>query len=206
MKVIITENQYKKIICEGASKNLTQKLDELKKFFSDVNKECKKQMGFDLDALATWGVTISGLIGPVNDALKGEFPELSNQNLSLICIGVLLTYFTSNKEQLFKVLEKIKQKELIFEFDTALSLTEKIKSTFISFIESLSVPIGKLSNILAYTFLIPIIPELYEIASSGGDGDVESITKRTMMFFTVGYSGVAIKKIIESIIQRFKNR
>ena len=26
MKVIITENQYKKIICEGASKNLTQKL------------------------------------------------------------------------------------------------------------------------------------------------------------------------------------
>jgi hypothetical protein len=206
MKVIITEKQYKKIICEGSSKNLSEKLDGLKNFFDEVNKECKKQMGFDLDALATWGVTISGLIGPVNQAIKGEFPELSNQNSILICVGILLTYYTSNKEKLHKVLQKIKEKELIFEFDTALSLTEKIKKTFISFMESLSLPIGKLANIMAYTFLIPIIPELYEIGNSGDYSSFEDVTKRVMAFVTMGYSGVAIKKILESIIQRFKNK
>ena len=205
MKIIISESQYKKILLEERQNSLLGKLKGLKSFFKKVSEETKNQVGLDLNFLTTWGVTIAGFVMPVSDFIGGKFPEMTSTDLSLIATGIILTYYHSNKEMLGKVLNKIKEKELVFEFDSALKAADKLKNVFLSFIESLAIPTSKISNMLAYTFLIPILPELYEAAQSGSSVDVKEMVVRSLAFLAVSFGGNFVKRLMMEIVKRFKS-
>jgi len=205
MKIIISESQYKKILLEERQINIVDKLKELESFFKKVVKETKNQIGLDLNFLTTWGTTIAGFVMPISDFIEGKFPEISSTELALISTGIILTYYHSNKEMLGKVLEKIKEKELVFEFDSALNVASKLKSVFLSFIESLAIPTAKISNMLAYTFLIPILPELYEVAQTGSSVDIKEIVGRSLGFLVVSFGGNFAKRLMLEIVKRFKS-
>ena len=204
MKIIISESQHKRILMENINSDLEKRFQNMKKFTKNVISEAKKQINLDLSFLLTWGSTLGGLMGPVSDYIEGKYPELSNTDISLLCTGAILTYFTNNKEGLTKVLDKIKEKSLIQEFDYMLEKTGELKNVFISFIESFSIPVNKLSNMLAYAFLIPILPELYEMSQGFGEHDVMELFKRILYFVGVSVSGVFLKNLLLSIVNRFK--
>lgn len=205
MKIILTESQYKKLIIENLGEGVVTKLKSLQKFFDNVSSESKKQIGLDLGFLATWGVTIAGFVRPISEFMKGEFPELTSTELVLLSTGIIMTYFTSNKEKLRKVLDLIKEKSLVFEFDTMLEKAEKLKNTFLAFIDSLAVPVSKISNMLAYTFIIPIIPELYEMAQGNESMEVSEMIGRVLGFVGVTYGGNLTKRLLNEIVRRFKS-
>lgn len=205
MKFILTESQYKKILFEERANNVSSKLQSLKKYFNNVSTESKKQIGLDLEFLATWGVTIAGFVRPISEFIKGTYPELTNTELALLSTGVILTYFTSNKDGIKKVLEKIKENSLIQEFDYMLEKASELKEYFISFIDSLAIPVSKISNMMAYTFIIPIIPELYEYAQGYSSMEIEEMIKRVIGFVGVTLSGSMIKNLLKEIVKRFKN-
>jgi hypothetical protein len=81
----------------------------------------------------------------------------------------------------------------------------ELKTTFFNFIGSLSLPISKISNMLAYSFLIPIIPELYEFAQGHSGIDVGDLIKRILFYLGLSTLGVSIKRIINNIVERFKS-
>lgn len=206
MKIIIKESQYKKIILESVNKNMSDKLESLKEFFTEISKEIKNQIGLDLTFLSTWGVTISGFAKPVSDFIKGEFTEISNENLILLTVGLILTYFQSNTEKLKIVLDEIKKRNLVFEFDSMLNAAEKLKKTFYSFIESLALPVLKYSNILAYTFVIPLLGDFYNLVSGNfSEIDINEIIRIISGYGIINLSGILIKKLLESIVKRFKS-
>lgn len=205
MKIIVNESQYKKLLFEETSKNSIDKLKELKKFFNDLKNDVKNQIGLDLNFLSTWGVTIAGFVRPIAEFMEGNFPELTTTEISLLTTGLILTYYQSNKEMLLKVLEKIKEKGLIYEFDTMLEKANLLKTTFINFIDSLAIPVARISNMLAYTFLIPLVPELYEMAQGYSAIDLKEFTMRIVGFIGVTLSGNLIKKLIKSMVERFKS-
>jgi hypothetical protein len=205
MRITITESQYKKLIVENLSKESVSNLKSLQRFFQTVSEETKKQIGLDLGFLSTWGVSIAGFVKPVSDFMEGKYPSLSGSDLALLSTGIILTYYTSNKEKLKMVLEKIKEKLLIQEFDFMLGKCELLKRTFFNFIDSLALPFAKMSNMLAYTFLIPIIPQLYEMAQGYGETEISDIVKRIIMFVSISLAGNFAKRIIYSIVKRFKS-
>ena len=205
MKFILTESQYKKILFEERTNNVSSKLQSLKRYFNTVSTESKKQIGLDLEFLATWGVTIAGFVRPISEFIKGNYPELTNTELALLSTGVILTYFTSNKDGIKKVLEKIKENSLIQEFDHMLEKASELKEYFISFIGSLAIPVSKISNMMAYTFIIPIIPELYEYAQGHSSMEIEEMIKRVIGFVGITLSGSMIKNLLKEIVKRFKN-
>ena len=114
----------------------------------------------------SWGSTLGGLMIPVSQFIEGKHPELTSLDISLLITGAMVTYYTSNKKALSKILETIKEKGLIEVFDEVLSSTSNLKDTFLSFISSLNITMGKMANMLAYTFLIPLLPQLYEMAQT----------------------------------------
>jgi hypothetical protein len=205
MKIIITESQHKKILLESASENAMNKLDSLRSFFTDVLKTVKKQFGIDIEFLLTWGTTIGGFVQPVSEFIKGEFPDITITNLALISTGVIITYFTSNKKLLGEVVEKIKENGMIYEFDQMLRKAGELKKVFLAFVSSLALPMAKIANMLAYSFLIPIIPELYEFAQGHSDIDVVDTVKRIVSYLGLTSLGFSVKKLITSIVERFKS-
>jgi hypothetical protein len=206
MNIIITESQYKYILLEERSNGIGSTLKDLKSFTTKVLKSTEKQVGLDFEFLFTWGSTIGGFIKPISDFIKEEEINISDTDLFLILTGIILTYFSSNKKYLNKILLKIKENGLVSIFDKALSKSENLERVFLSFMDSLGVTIHKLSNMIAYAFLIPLIPDLYELSTSDlSDTDLGEITKRILSFGGITLSGIAVKELIKKIIKRFKS-
>jgi hypothetical protein len=206
MKIIITENQKNSLLTESVSDKISKSYKSMKKFTEDVLKESTKVTGLDFGFLLSWGATIGGLMMPIEQFIKGEYPELTNTELSLLITGVMVTYYSSNKKVLAELLKQIKEKKLIDVFDEMLGTAENLKNTFLSFVESLNVTISKLSNMMAYTFLIPILPQLYEMAQSGYDQNIiNQIIKRLISYGVIIGSSVVVRELIKKIVDRFKN-
>ena len=206
MNIIITESQYKYILLEESSNGIGSTLKDLKSFTTKVLKSTEKQVGLDFEFLFTWGSTIGGFIKPISDFIREEEINISDTDLFLILTGIILTYFSSNKKYLNKILLKIKENGLVSIFDKALSKSENLERVFLSFMDSLGVTIHKLSNMIAYAFLIPLIPDLYELSTSDlSDADLGEMTKRILSFGGITLSGIVVKELIKKIIKRFKS-
>ena len=205
MKIIITENQNKALLNESVSESIIRSYRSMKKFTEKVLKETKETTGLDFEFLMSWGSTLGGLMMPVSQFIEGNHPELTSLDISLLITGAMVTYYTSNKKALSKILETIKEKGLVDVFDEVLSSTSNLKDTFLSFISSLNITMGKMANMLAYTFLIPLLPQLYEMAQTGYDQNtVNQIVKRILSYGTIIGSSAIIRELIKKIIIRFR--
>lgn len=206
MKIIITENQKNSLLTESVSDKISKSYKSMKKFTEDVLKETTQVTGLDFGFLLSWGSTIGGLMMPIEQFIKGDHPELTSTELSLLITGVMVTYYSSNKKVLSELLKQIKEKNLVDVFDKMLGAATSLKDTFLSFVESLNVTMSKLSNMMAYTFLIPILPQLYEMAQSGYDQNtINEIIKRLLSYGVIIGSSVIIRELIKKIVNRFKN-
>ena len=205
MKIIITENQNKALLNESVSESIVRSYRSMKKFTEKVLKETKETTGLDFEFLMSWGSTLGGLMMPVSQFIEGNHPELTSLDISLLITGAMVTYYTSNKKALSKILETIKEKGLVDVFDEVLSSTSNLKDTFLSFVNSLNITMGKMANMLAYTFLIPLLPQLYEMAQTGYDQNtVNQIIKRILSYGTIIGSSAIIRELIKKIIVRFR--
>tara|TARA_R110000868_G_scaffold41307_1_gene141302 strand:- start:221 stop:841 length:621 start_codon:yes stop_codon:yes gene_type:complete len=205
MKIIITENQNRALLNESVSESIVRSYRSMKKFTEKVLKETKETTGLDFEFLMSWGSTLGGLMMPVSQFIEGNHPELTSLDISLLITGAMVTYYTSNKKALSKILETIKEKGLVDVFDELLSSTSNLKDTFLSFISSLNITMGKMANMLAYTFLIPLLPQLYEMAQTGYDQNtVNQIIKRILSYGTIIGSSAIIRELIKKIIARFR--
>lgn len=206
MKVVISENQNKLLLTEGLSEKILKSYKSMGEFTEKVLKEAKTVTGLDFGFLLSWGSTLGGLMMPVTKFIEGEHPELTSLDLSLLVTGVMVTYYTSNKKGLAKILSEIKERGLVEVFDKMLSAANNLKDTFLSFVESLNITMFKVSNMLAYTFLIPVLPQLYEMAQMGFDQTtINQIIKRLLSYGVIIGSSIIVREVIRKIINRFRN-
>ena len=206
MRITITESQYKNIIIENRNSSIENELKESDSFFKNLVKSAKQQLNLDLTFLVTWGATIGGFMHPISEFTKNAQIEISNQDLSLITIGCVLTYFTDNKKMLFEVLEKIKEKKLISEFNLMLKQCDKLKSYFLNFVEGLNLSIYNISMMIVYTFLIPLLPKLLEISKHDLSPDeISEISKRISLYIGSTLSSKLIYELVKKTIKKFKS-
>jgi hypothetical protein len=206
MKIIITESQKSIILAENIGSDINNKLKNMRTFTKTVLTSAKKQTGLDLSFLLTWGATLGGFMGPVAKYMEDKNPTLTDADIALISVGILLTYYNNNKESLKKVLDLISERNLIGEFDDSLLVADELKNKFLNFIESLGVTISSIGNMMAYTFLIPLLPEIYHLVQgSGQDVDPSMIVKRILNYGIVTVSSLFVKEIITKIVERFKS-
>jgi hypothetical protein len=205
MDIIVSEIQKKQLILESRNNLISQTLKKSKVFAKTVIEKSENQTGLDLRFLLTWGTTIGGIMQPLNEFISGEFPTFNESDISLIIVGVVSIVFFNNENVFNKLIKIIKEKGLFDAFKSAMKKTSELKNVFFNFIESLNITVHKLSNIVSYAFLIPIIPMIYEISKDThiSPYNLELITKRIVSAITVTISGVALKEIISKLLKRF---
>lgn len=206
MKIVITESQKSIILSENIGLGINNKLKDMKIFTKNVLNSTKNQTGLDLKFLLTWGSTIGGFMGPIARYMEDKSPSLTDADIALISTGIILTYYNENKEKLIKVLDKIEERKLISEFDDALSIANILKNKFLNFIESLGVTISSIGNMMAYTFLIPLLPEIYSLVQGTGKNvDINMMVERIMNYGIVTASAIFVKELVIKIVERFRS-
>jgi hypothetical protein len=207
VQILITESQKKYLLKESISNIILDSLEQMSSFTKKVLKESSKQIGMNLEFMIGWGAAIGGFMGPINDFVKGNHPELSDVELSLIITGLIANYFFDNKELSIKVLKKLKENNLMDIYKEAKSKSSQLFKTFVEFIQSLNLQLQKVTNIMSYTFIIPLLPMIYDIAKSGhiNMNQTKEIAIRIAGFATLTVSGIMLKNLLWKLIKRFSN-
>jgi len=205
--ILITEEQKRRLLSEESGNKLGDVIKQNYEFVKKIVNDSSKQIGINLEFLITWGATIGGFVGPLEDFLSGQYPELSDLEISLILMGVISSYYIDNKTFVTKIYEKIKEEGLIQPFKTVLNKSKELKKVFLEFIGSLGVTLHKVTNIMSYTFIIPLIPMLYNLAK-GDSNSVEPlhIAQRLSGFGLLTISGIILKELINKLIKRFQSK
>jgi hypothetical protein len=207
MKIIITEQQKRIILTESTSEELGNIIKQNTERAINILKESQAQMGLNLQFLFTWGAGIGGFMGPVEDFIRGRFPELSEQELIYILIGVIATYFIDNKKIVSKIYTEIQENGLGKVFEVVLRKTDTLKNTFLDFIQSLGVTFHKITNMVSYLFILPLIPPLANLVFNGSLGNMDSreLAMRIIGFAGVTISGIIFRELILKMVRRFKS-
>jgi hypothetical protein len=206
MDIILTESQYLNLLVERNESKIFSVFEKSRDFAKKILNDVKKQFGIDFTFLGTWGSVIGGFSGPIASYLEGHYPNLDEQDITLITFGIILTFFSSNKEKLNKVLQLIKEKGIITFFDRALLKAYDLRDAFVGFLESLNLTISKVSNMLAYCFLIPLVPLLKEISDLDLSKDqIDLIVSGIGHYAAVSGMSKIVESMVSSILKRFKN-
>lgn len=203
--ILITESQKRVLLYESVNEEFTDIIKRNYDFVKDVVNQASEQMGMNLQFLITWGASIGGFIGPLNEFIQGRFPELTEEQITLILTGIIATYYIDNKKLVVKILNEIKSKGIMGEFTSVLRKSSQLKETFVEFINSLNITLHKVTNIMSYAFLIPLIPIIYNSAVNQviSSSDVKEIALRISAFGLLTVSGIAVKELFSKLIKRF---
>lgn len=203
MDIILTESQYINLLLEKNESKMAEVFQHSKNIAHKIFSDVKKQYGIDFTFLGTWGSVIGGFIGPITEYMSNRYPNLSEDDIILISFGIILTFFSSNKEKLNKVLQLIKEKNIVTFFDRALTKSYDLKEAFVGFIESLNITMSKVSNMIAYAFLIPLMPILKDLV----DFDVSKDQLDLIVMGLSHYTGLSVgAKLLEQLVQKILNR
>jgi hypothetical protein len=122
-------------------------------------------------------------------------------------MGVIATYYIDNKIFVTKIHNKIKEEGLIKPFKTVLTKSEELKEVFLDFISSLGITLHKVTNIMSYTFIIPLIPMIYNLSKGSPDSvEPSHIAQRLYGFGLLTISGIILKELINKLIKRFRSK
>ena len=205
--ILITESQKRVLLRESVNKEVGDMVKQNYEFAKNVINQTSEQIGLNLQFLITWGASIGGFVGPLNEFIQGKFPDLSEMEVSLILTGIIATYYIDNKKLVAKILNEIKGLGLMGEFTSDLRKSSQLKETFIQFIESLNITLHKVTNIMSYAFIIPIIPLIYNSAvnMSIDSKDAKELALRIGAFGLLTVSGIVVKELFSKLIKRFSN-
>lgn len=206
VKIIISEAQKKRIMLESMGEQIKDELEEKKGLISRISREASEQIKFDLSIMLTFSAPIAGFIGPLEDYLKGKHHELTSIEISLILSGIIFQYIKDNNEAISRIKKKIKTMGLTEYYKDALRKSEQLKNSFLNFIESLGISIQKTSNIMGFTFLIPLVPMLYHGIQDGTitPENIYEIVERIGLFMGANYGGTTLREILSLLVKKLR--
>jgi hypothetical protein len=206
MEFLINEQQLKVILREQKESKMTDYMKELHSFTTEVVNRVMKKYEINLKMLMTWGTAVGGLLMPLDVFLKtGQF-DMSDSQRYLVLAGVAAVLFFDNKRLVSKIIKKIKEEGLEEVFDVAINKGSQLKNTFFEFLESLNLSISTFVDVMAYTFLLPILTDIHSVATNTTDVNEAAlmIGERLLASGVIAGGGTLLNVIIKKLIKRFK--
>jgi hypothetical protein len=205
MNILITESQERMIITESIGREFGNILSRNSDIGKLITTQIKEITGNDKMGLLTFGASIGGLMGPVCNFLEGKYPSMNDVEISLLLTGAIATFFYSSPKLLNNIKEIIKDKGLESEFEVTLSKTKELKDTFFDFMESLNITLFKVSNILGFAFLIPLLPYIHQMSEGKlSMMDINKIVTILLSYGVITITSSTLKEIMVKVIKRFR--
>ena len=206
VSILITENQKRLLLKESLLKDVSEVIKNNYEVASEILKSSKEQMGVNLQFLMTWGASIGGFVGPLTQFVEGNNPELTSTQVTSIMIGVIATFYLDNRETILKIVNRLKEDGLFDVYIKAVSKGKELKRSFVRFIESLNMTLHKVTNMMTYTFIIPLVEKILSMSQSGEitNDDIKQLAMRVASFGLLTVSSITVITLIKRMVNRFK--
>lgn len=206
MDFLINESQLRIILQEQDQTKMGDYMKELYSFTTNLVTKAKKIYGLNLKLLLTWGASVGGLVMPLDNFIKSGRFELTDEQATLILVGIACTFFYDNTKALKSILIKIKDEGLEDTFKEILIKAKNLKNSFTKFLKSANVTIGSSLDLVTYSFLIPIITDIQSAIVKGEDLQTLAMTisKRLIASGLVLVGQIALTETIKKIIKKLE--
>jgi hypothetical protein len=203
MKVILTENQYKKLLRESFKSTVSNVLSNVSEFTLKVIKDATQQLKFDFRFLLTYGSGIGAILKSVYEYLEGNFVGLSTNEIAGLTVMAVAVVFYENKD-LKELLNKVDSSKL----SNAVSYTDNLKNRFAHLLKVLGLSIHRTSNIISYSFLVPVLSILIEVVTKHGieSTQFDMLVEALSTSVAVAIPGVAIRDILFKAGEMIENK
>lgn len=205
MDFLINESQLRIILQEQDQSKMSDYMKELYSFTSNLVNRAKKIYGLNLKLLLTWGASVGGLVKPLDNFIRSGRFDLTEQQITLILIGIACSHFYDNARVFKSIYHKIKEEGIVEPFKEALIKSKNLKDSFAKFLSSSNITLKTGLELMTYSFLIPIITDIQDIVYNGGDIESSAIliAKRLIASGVVVVGQIVLSELIKKIIKKF---
>ena len=148
---LLMEEVYLKGKLNSLNKDIIN--ENFKMGINPVLKEVMSQLKANFNFIMTYGVGISGFIGPVKSLLQNKGLQVTDYDVTLLIIVAIYILLSKPKEEIDEVVEKLKESGLEKEISPVLNFISKTVSFFKIFGSKFGYAINSLLDILSFTFL-----------------------------------------------------
>jgi hypothetical protein len=204
MDFLINESQLRIILQEQDQSKMSDYMKEMYSYTNGLVDRAKSIYGLNLKLLLTWGASVGGFVLPLNNFIKTGRFELNEAEQTLILVGIACSVFYDNSRALKLIYKKIKEQGLEDVFKEVLIKSKNLKNSFSKFLSSANITISSSLDLVAYSFLIPIITDILEIVQNGANIESVSktIAKRLIASGVVIISQTVLSDTIKRIIKK----
>lgn len=206
MEFLITEEQLRLILSEGGSNKFSSAMKALSKFTTDLVKNVAETYGVNLRMFLTFSTSVGGILLPLDTYVRsGEF-SLTDEQRMLLLAGVCFILLFEGKRGITRLLREIKKANLEKEFNLILSKGRALKLAFKEFMSSLGGAASFFMDIVAYTFLIPIITDIADFAQKSKNIQQTAmlIAERLISSGVVLMTKEVLTNLLSKLMKRFK--
>jgi hypothetical protein len=207
MEFLITEKQLSNLILsEGRKDDLSLSVKKMYSFTKEVVKSVMNTYGINIRMFLTWGTSVGGFMMPLDNFIKTGNFQLTDDQRSLILAGVCFIIFFETKRGLTKIMTKIQEEGLESEFDVVLSKGIELKNAFQQFIDATVSSTGIVLEIIAYSFLMPIITDIFELANNSANiQETALIISERLLASGVSLGGKeSLLVMVKKLLKRFR--
>jgi hypothetical protein len=205
MKVLISEEQYKRVILEQAQKEVKSLMDTQMDMGRKAIEDASKWIGFDYKFLLTYAMGIGGLLPTVTKWLYNQEPSLDEAQITALIISAISLVFFETKTASEEIRNKMKEKGLESELDKTVTFLEKTKNWLSSLFDAVPEIVMKASNILAYTFLLPLSTYITNIVPDVNTAEAMIATiEGIAMNKVANFSGAYLKALLKDLISKVR--
>ena len=206
MDFLINESQLRIILQEQDESKMTDYMKTMYSFTKNLANRVSKVYGLNVKMLMTWGTSVGGLVMPLDKFIRDGNFELTDDQRYLVLAGIAFITFYENKKGLVKILNKIKEEGLEDTFRLALEKAKDLKSAFKGFLSSLKITVSTFMDTVAYSFLIPIIMDIQDIAYRTSNPKESAILIAERLIASGGalITSQVLSQVIKKIIEKIK--
>lgn len=207
MDVIITESQYKAILTEKINLDLKSLSTRFSKLVEKIVGDVKNQFGLSTRFALTYGAGIGALMEPVQKYLESEYQGLEPWQVSSLVVAAMSIVYYTGKDYV-KIKKELESQGLDDELESAVKKTESIRDKFADMLNVLGLSIYTAKDILAYTFLLPVLGMLINVVTTFGIDSVQFTTliEAILTSGLITTSGVAVRDVIQSVAKRISKK
>ena len=205
MNVLITEQQNKIILLEGMSDIMSAIFEHGADFSANLYKRIMKRYKFNLKILLTFGAGVGALMEPLMEFLKGNYPDLNEEQITLLVVATVCVIFNEGKEVLKQVLPIIKKQNLENEFTSGVNKVKALVTSFKGFIATLGNSAAFISDVMSYIYLIPVLGYLATFVSQNSltPEQIENLVKllvaSSSLHVTTAFLEESIKRMLNNL-------
>jgi hypothetical protein len=205
MNVLITEQQNKIILLEGMSDIMSAIFEHGADFSANLYKRIMKRYKFNLKILLTFGAGVGALMEPLMEFLKGNYPDLNEEQITLLVVATVCVIFNEGKEVLKQVLPIIKKQNLESEFTSGVNKVKALVTSFKGFIATLGNSAAFISDVMSYIYLIPVLGYLATFVSQNSltPEQIENLVKllvaSSSLHVTTAFLEESIKRMLNNL-------